>query len=52
MIALAGSIAEQLRSDPYVSGLDIMDDLECGRIELSATDADMAGDYTLSDIEE
>lgn len=52
LIALAGTVAEQIDDDPDLEALDIADWLEAGVIELSATDARMAGDHAVEDMEE
>jgi hypothetical protein len=45
MTGLAGVCAEHLLDDYQADGREIFDLLEYGDIEMSATDADMTGDY-------
>jgi hypothetical protein len=50
-IGLAGIVGEAFDSDQTVTALELEDFLECGMLELSPTDAEMADGYEAEDIE-
>jgi hypothetical protein len=52
MIGLAGTIAKELDEDPEICGWEIFEWLAFQTIELSASDAELAGEYTEADVEE
>ena len=52
MIGLAGTVAENVDRDPGIEAWEIQEYLDLHVIELSATDAELAGDYAEGDVEE
>lgn len=52
LIGLAGVIAEEVNACPDVDAEDLLNFLDDGTIELSCTDAQMAGSYTPQDIDD
>jgi hypothetical protein len=51
MIALAGTVAEELAGDSEIDGFVLLDYLECGDVLLSETDAKLAGSYSAADLD-
>lgn len=52
LIALAGCVAEHLDDDHHFEGWQLIEALDAGEVGLSATDANLAGDFDEQDVDE
>jgi len=52
MIGLAKIVAEQIEIEPEMQAYEVFELLSDGTIEISPTDADCAGTFTMDDVEE